>query len=82
MLLAVARVKRFIGTPDYEKYKAEKIKGSDASEFAARSAYTLSDAGAYSLFEKEFKALNSLLLAPGPSFKDIIERLREYSSRF
>jgi len=82
MLLAVARVKQFIGTPAYETYKAEKIKGADAEEFVARSAFTLPDAGAYNLFEKEFKALNSLLLAPGPSFKDVIERLREYSSRF
>ncbi len=70
MLLAVDRVKQFIGTQDYEKYKAEKIKGADAEEFAVRSAFTFPDAGAYSLFEKEFKALNSLLLAPGPSFKD------------
>ncbi|OGR64972.1 MAG: hypothetical protein A2X31_07365 [Elusimicrobia bacterium GWB2_63_22] len=82
MLLAVARVERFMGTPAYETYKKEKIKGADALEFAARSAFTLPDAGVYTLFEKEFKALSSLLLAPGPSFKDVIERLREYSSRF
>jgi len=82
MLLAVARVKQFIGTPAYETYKAEKRKGADAEEFAARSAFTLSDDGAYTLFEKEFKALNSLLLAPGPSFKEVIEKLREWSARF
>lgn len=82
MLLAVDRVRKFIGVPDYEKYKAEKIKGADAEEFAARSAFTLPDAGVYSLFEKEFKALGGLLLAPGPSFKDVIEKLREWSPRF
>ncbi len=82
MLLAVDRVKRFIGTPAYEAYKVEKIKGADAKEFAARGAFTLPDAGDYSLFEKEFKALNSLLLSPGPSFKEVIERIRAYSARF
>ena len=82
MLLAVDRVKQFIGTPAYETYKAEKIKGADAEEFAARSAFTLPDAGAYALFEKEFKALNGLLLAPGPSFKDVIKKLREWSPLF
>ena len=82
MLLAVDRVKQFIGTPAYETYKAEKIKGADAQEFAARSAFTLPDAGAYGLFEKEFKTLSSLLLAPGPSFREVVERLREYSPRY
>lgn len=82
MLLAVDRVRRFMGTPEYETYKAEKIKGADAEEFVARAAFTLPDAGTYGLFEKEFKALDSLLLAPGPSFKEVIERLREFSPRF
>ena len=82
MLLAVDRVKQFIGTPAYETYKAEKIKGADAEEFAARSAFTLPDAGTYNLFEKEFKALNGLLLSPGPSFKEVIERIRVWSPRF
>lgn len=82
MLLAVDRVKGFIGTPDYEKYKLEKLKGADAAEFALRSSFTLPDTGTYTLFEKEFKALNSLLLSPGPSFKEVIEKLREWSPRF
>lgn len=82
MLLAVDRVKKFIGTSDYEKYKMEKLKGEDVREFASRSAFTLPDAEAYNLFEKEFKALNSLLLSPGPAFKEVIERIRMYSPRF
>jgi hypothetical protein len=82
MLLAVDRVKKFIGTPEYEAYKAEKIKGADAPEFAARSPFTLQAGGAYTLFEKEFKALDSLLLAPGPSFKEVIERIRAHSAGF
>lgn len=47
-----------------------------------RSAFILPDAAAYTLFEKEFKALDSLLLSPGPSFKEVIEKLREWSPRF
>ena len=81
MLLNVDRVKKFIGTPEYEKYKAEKLKGADAGEFTARSAFTLPDAGTYELFEKEFKAMNSLLLSPGPAFKEVIERMRKWSTR-
>jgi hypothetical protein len=82
MLLGVDRVKKFIGTLDYEKYKAEKLKGLDAKEFAARDAFMLTDAKAYDLFDKEFKALNSLLLSPSPAFKDVVERLRAYSEKF
>lgn len=82
MLLAVDRVKQFIGTPAYEKYKAEKIKGADVKEFAARSAFVFPGAAAYKLFEKEFKALDSLLLSPGPSFKEVVDRLRAYSPKF
>ena len=82
MLLAVDRVKRFLGSTEYETYKSEKIKGADAAEFAARGAFTLPDPGVFSLFEKEFRVMNSLLLSPGPSFKEVVERLREYSPRF
>ena len=82
MLLAVDRVKHFMGTTAYEEYKIEKLKGADAKEFASREAFNLQDAVAYNLFEKEFKALTGLLLSPGPAFKEVIERLREYSPRF
>ena len=81
MLLAVDRVTQFIGTAEYKKYKCEKLKGLDAKEFASRSAFILSDAGAYKLFEKEFKALNGLLLSPGPAFSEVIERMRAWSPK-
>jgi len=81
MLLAVDRVEKFIGTPDYEKYKAEKLKGSDAKEFVSRDALTLPDSGVYGLFEKEFRAMDSLLLSPGPEFRAVIDRIREWAPR-
>ncbi|MFA7007386.1 MAG: nucleotidyl transferase AbiEii/AbiGii toxin family protein [Elusimicrobiales bacterium] len=79
MLLVVDRVKNFIGTAGYNNYKSEKIKGLDAKEFSSRSAFVFSDAGTYDLFEKEFKELNGLLLSTGPSFKEVVARLREWS---
>lgn len=82
MLLAVDRVKRFIGSPDYEEYKTEKLKGADAKEFSTQCAFTLRDVGTYELFEKEFKAMTSLLLSPGPAFSEVIGRIRNWSPRF
>ena len=82
MLLGIERVQAFIGTQAYADYKAEKIKGSDATEFAARTPFTLPDAESFALFDKEFDSMNTLLLGPGPRFKEVIDRLREYSPRF
>jgi len=81
MLLGVERVQTFIGTKAYATYKAEKIKGADATEFAARTPFTLPEAKTLALFAKEFEAMNTLLLGPGPSFEEVTDRLREYSPR-
>jgi len=32
--------------------------------------------------EKEFQSMNTLLLAPGPTFKDVIGKIRKYASTF
>lgn len=81
-LLEVPRVKAFIGTVEYEDYKKVKIKASDAQEFATREPFRLGDSKTYSLFEDEFGHMNTLLLAPGPHFKELVERLREQSPKF
>lgn len=82
MLLGMDRVTAFIGTPDYDKYKAEKLKGLDAEAFASKKPFTLDEDGTIALFEKEFTSMNTLLLSRGPSFKEVAERLREYASKF
>jgi len=82
MLLRVERVQKFIGTADYQKYKQEKLRGEDAREFSARDAFMLPEAKTRSLFEKEFQSMSSLLLSPGPTFKDVLETLRVNSPRF
>lgn len=81
MLLGVERVQKFIGTKAYADYKTEKLKGADAAEFAARTPFTLPDAGLLALFDEEFETMNTLLLGPGPKFKEVVARLREYSPR-
>jgi len=77
-LLELERVKKFIGTPAYQTYKEEKIRGEDAKEFASGSAFTITDEETYRLFEKEFASLNSLLLSPGPTFEEVMVRIRKY----
>jgi hypothetical protein len=81
-LLELERVKKFIGTADYQTYKHEKLRGQDAKEFESRSALTFPDEKIYRLFENEYKSMNSLLLSPGPTFKDIVDRLRNNSAAF
>ncbi|MFA5139071.1 MAG: nucleotidyl transferase AbiEii/AbiGii toxin family protein [Elusimicrobiota bacterium] len=77
MLLEAPRVKAFIGTSEYEGYKKQKLKASDAEEFRTRGPFTLNDPRIYALFESEFERMDTLLLAPGPTFKDLIKRLRK-----
>ncbi len=81
-LLEVERVRRFIGTPDYQAYKKEKFRGADIQEFESKAAFTLPDQKTYRLFENEFAVMNTLLLSPGPAFKDVIKRLRRNASTF
>lgn len=81
MLLGVERVVGFIGSKEYEEYKAMKLRGGDAKEFASRDAFTLPDHKAYALFKDEFKSMGRLLLSPGPTFEDVVARLREFSPR-
>lgn len=81
-LLGVERVVKFIGTPDYETYKAEKLRGEDARAFESRDPFTLPNAETFALFEKEFEAMNSILLAPGPSFQELSLRIKDYALKF
>lgn len=81
-LLGVERVKQFIGTAAYETYKREKLRGLDAQEFAARTPFTIDDDETRRLFEAEFGSLNNLLLSPGPTFKELIERIKTLSPSF
>lgn len=81
-LLELERVKTFIGTANYKTYKQNKIRGKDAKEFESRSAFTLPDEKSARLFEKEFESMNTLLLSPGPTFKEVIERIRSHSATF
>ena len=77
MLLGVPRVQAFIGTDEYETYKKQKLKTTDASEFAALTAFLLKDAATYALFEKEFATMNAMITPPRPQFAQIMERIRE-----
>lgn len=81
-LLEIERVRSFIGTPDYEDYKCEKIRGADAAEFASRDAFAILDDETYRTFEREFESLKSLFFSPGPSFEDVVERIRKASGTF
>jgi hypothetical protein len=81
-LLELERVKTFIGTADYQTYKQKKLRGKDAKEFESRSAFTFPDENLTRLFEKEFESMNSLLLSPGPTFKEVVDRIREHSATF
>jgi hypothetical protein len=80
-LLAVERVVRFIGSQEYSAYKAVKLKGRDAKEFASRDAFTLPDPATRALFEAEFKTMGRLLLSPGPTFEEVAARLREFAPK-
>lgn len=77
-LLELPRVIEFIGTPEYEKYKKEKLRGQDAKEFTLRDAFMFPDVETYGLFEKEFESVTSLMFSPGPTFKEIVDRIREH----
>jgi len=70
------------GTADDRTYKQKKLRGKDAKEFESRNAFTLPDEKIARLFEKEFESMNSLLLSPGPTFKEVIDRIREHSATF
>jgi hypothetical protein len=81
-LLELDRVKSFMGTGDYDSYKQEKLRGKDLEEFESKQPFTITDEKTYGLFEKEFGSINSLLLSPGPTFKEVVDRIKLHSDTF
>lgn len=81
-LLELGRVESFIGTPAYLAYRREKIRGADALEFESRSAFRIRDTETYRLFEQEFDSIKTLLLSKGPTFKEVVDRIRAHSKNF
>ncbi|MBI4064194.1 MAG: nucleotidyl transferase AbiEii/AbiGii toxin family protein [Elusimicrobia bacterium] len=83
MLLGVERVAKFIGSAEYEAYKKQKIKGTDAAEFETREAFMISQAETRALFAKEFElSMGTLLFSPGLKFAPVIEKIQSCSSKF
>jgi hypothetical protein len=81
-LLELERVREFVGTKEYEEYKKDKLRGLDAQEFAARTAFRITDDKTYRFFEQEFASIKDLLLSPGPTFKELMDRIRAHSATF
>lgn len=81
-LIGLERVQKFIGTQEYEDYKAEKIRGGDREKFKSMEPFMLSDSAEFKLFEKEFLAMNTLLIGPGPKFGEMMDGIRASASRF
>lgn len=79
MLLEVARVKAFIGTPEYKEYKKQKLKTSDAKEFDTRAPFKIESAKIYEEFKDEFEVMSFMLNPPRPKFEDVISRIREHA---
>ena len=81
-LLELDRVLNFIRTAEYQTYKNKKLRGKDAEEFASKNAFRFADSETYSLFEKEYEFIINLLLSPGPTFKEIVDRIKKHSDSF
>jgi hypothetical protein len=81
-LLELERVREFVGTKEYEEYKKDKLRGLDAQEFEARTAFRITDDKTYRFFEQEFASIKDLLLFPGPTFKELMDRIRAHSATF
>ena len=65
-----------------ENYKTEKLKGADGEEFKLKNAFNLPDKKISDFFKKEFLALESLLIPPSPSFKQMMDGIKKYSFKF
>lgn len=81
-LLGLERVLKFLGTPDYNEYKREKLRGKDEEEFNLRDAFNIPDAIVLISFAKEYEAVKDLLFPPAPSLDDIIGRIRKHCTDF
>ena len=81
-LLALERVTNFVGTKEYEDYKIGKLRGLDAKEFEEGSAFRITDDKTFRFFEKEYEFTKDLMLAPGPTFREVMDRIRASSNDF
>lgn len=78
-LLSRKDVSDFIGTPEYIDYKKERFR-SEETDLSKSSAIYLSDDD-LEIFSKEYNDTSALYFRSRPSFKEIIERLKQNAAR-
>ncbi len=81
-LMEVDRVKTFIGSSEYIACKKDRIRGADAVEFESKEAFKILDNATYKKFAEGYESMKALWISPGPTFAEMMERIRDNNARF
>ena len=81
MLLQNKRILDFINTEDYKTYKTQKFGQYDEVDISNNPAFLLSEPSEINTFSKLYDKKSEIYFANQPKFREIIELIRDYSTR-
>ena len=73
-------MKNYIGTPEYESFKAERFGGND-TRVANSDALKLTSPEDRAAFEAAYARSESLYFRGRPTLQEILERMAQYMNR-
>jgi Nucleotidyl transferase AbiEii toxin, Type IV TA system len=80
-LLQRTEVQAFIGTEPYKAHKAKRFRSGDNPVIAQNQAFVLSDPETRKAYAKAFAESSALYYGDNPTFDEILEEIRNWSSR-
>lgn len=80
-LLEQDRVQAFIGSDKYESYKDERFRTGDNRKISDNEAFVLSDPDIYTLYENAFSRSTGLYYSEQPTFKDVMNKIKQHINR-
>lgn len=82
-LLDMPEIQSFISTPDYQKRKKERFPKADNPEnLNSNLAFKFEDAKDFEILNSNYVSTKGLYYQGQPIFKDVIEKIRNYSAKF
>lgn len=80
-LLAVPRVREFIGTPLYLKHKLDRFSKDDDQDISKNPAFSLTNLEIRKLYAERYANLAAFYYRGQPSFESILDRIQDFASK-
>ena len=80
-LLGIQSVRDFIGTDEYYAHKKARFRDVDQAEISKNEAFILRSAATREVYAREYQRTQALYYGGAPSFDQIMEKIKAWSSK-